>query len=79
MPPREESLALREPRDPRTNTTPLAKPSSQFITQFIAQQVLPHDRRDDSGFASDGALAYTAARARGEERVGPIAAIEVRA
>ena len=76
--PREDPLASGEPRDRRINTTPLARPSSQFITQFIAQQVLPHDAREDTGFASDGALAYSTTRARGDERVGPVIAVEVR-
>ncbi len=79
VPPRRDPLALQEPRERRFNAPPLAKPSSQFITQFIAQQVLPHDEREDTGFASDGALAYSAARARAEDRIGPANPIEVRA
>ena len=81
-PPREYPNALREqwePRERRINLPPLAKPSSQFVTQFIAQQVLPHDGRGDAGFASDGALAYTAARARTEKHFGPVIPVEIRA
>ena len=76
---RQEPVALREPRERRFNPTPLAKPSSQFITQFIAQQVLPHDEREGAGFAGDGARAYAAARARTEDYFGPVIPVEIRA
>ncbi len=78
-PHRREPLAPLEPRERRSQPPALAKPSSQFIAQFIAQQVLPHDDREDTGFASDGALAYTVARARAEDRIGPVTPVEVRA
>ena len=61
------------------NPTPLSKPSSQFITQFIAQQVLPHDEREGVGFAGDGARAYATARARAEDTLGPVIPVEIRA
>ena len=76
---RDEPVRLREPRERRINPTPLAKPSSQFITQFIAQQVLPHDEREGAGFAGDGARAYAAARARAEDYLGPVIPVEIRA
>ena len=76
---RQEPVASREPRERRYNPTPLSKPSSQFITQFIAQQVLPHDEREGVGFAGDGARAYATARARAEDTLGPVIPVEIRA
>jgi len=78
----EDPIALRhfrEPRERRINLPPSARPSRQFVTQFIAQQVLPHDVRGETGFATDGARSYAAARSRAEQHIGPNASIEIRA
>ena len=53
--------------------------SSAFVTQFIAQEVIPDDERGRPGFHDGGVAAYEATTSRARVYFGPNQPIEVRA